>query len=109
MHESRGLGDVYKRQSSSSSSSVSSIISVPLNAVKLDADNRRFVWLVVKGKAHQQYVSLGDFTESGVIVTSGLKVGDCVITDGSQKVSEGMEVSTGKSPIIQNSKFKTQK
>lgn len=82
----------------SSSSSVSSIISVPLNAVKLDADNRRFVWLVVKGKAHQQYVSLGDFTESGVIVTSGLKVGDCVITDGSQKVSEGMEVSTGKSP-----------
>lgn len=84
--------------SSSSSSSVSSIISVPLNAVKLDADNRRFVWLVVKGKAHQQYVSLGDFTESGVIVTSGLKVGDCVITDGSQKVSEGMEVSTGKSP-----------
>lgn len=82
---------------SSSSSSVSTIISIPLNAVKLDIDNRRFVWLVVDGKAHQQYVMLGDFTENGVIVTSGLKIGDCVITDGSQKVSEGMEVSTDQS------------
>ena len=77
---------------------VSSIISIPLNAVKLDTDNRRFVWLVVGGKAHQQYVTLGDFTENGVIVTAGLKIGDCVITDGSQKVSEGMEVKPTKSP-----------
>lgn len=70
-----------------------SVLSVPLEAVKLDSDNRRFVWLVVGGKAKRQYVETGDFTEKGVAVTSGLHVGDRVITDGSQKVSDGMKVS----------------
>lgn len=68
------------------------ILAVPLNAVKLDSDNRRFVWLAVAGKAHQQYITIGDFVEGGVIVTSGLKAGDKVITEGSQKVSEAQEL-----------------
>lgn len=67
-------------------------LAVPLNAVKLDSDNRRFVWLAVAGKAHQQYIIIGNFVEGGVIVTSGLKVGDKVITEGSQKVSEGQDL-----------------
>lgn len=67
-------------------------LAVPLNAVKLDSDNRRFVWLAVAGKAHQQYITIGDFVEGGVIVTSGLKAGDKVITEGSQKVSEAQEL-----------------
>lgn len=75
----------------SSQSSVAAL-SVPLNAVKLDSDNRRFVWLAVGGKARQQYITVGDFVEGGVIVTSGLKAGDRVITDGSQKVSEAQEL-----------------
>lgn len=66
--------------------------SVPINAVKLDADNRRFVWLVVGGKAKRQYVTTGDFVPGGVSIASGLHMGDRVITDGSQKVSEGMKV-----------------
>lgn len=65
---------------------------IPINALKLDSDNRRFVWLAAGGKAKQQYITLGDFTDNGVIVTSGLAAGDKVITDGSQKVSEGMSV-----------------
>lgn len=68
------------------------ILAVPLNAVKLDSDNRRFVWLAVAGKAHQQYIIIGNFVEGGVIVTSGLKAGDKVITEGSQKVSEGQDL-----------------
>ena len=67
-------------------------LSVPVDAVKLDADNRRFVWLAVDGKAKQQYITIGDFTEGGVIVTSGISAGDKVITNGSQKVSQGMAV-----------------
>lgn len=67
-------------------------LSVPIDAVKLDSDNRRFVWLAVGGKAKQQYVTIGDFTEGGVAVTSGLSAGDKVITGGSQKVSQGMAV-----------------
>lgn len=71
-------------------------LSVPLTAVKLDADNQRFVWTVVRGKAKRQLVTIGDFTTDGVIVTSGLQAGDIVITDGSQKVSEGMKVKDNK-------------
>ena len=70
----------------------SAALSVPIDAVKLDSDNRRFVWLAVGGKAKQQYVTIGDFTDGGVIVTSGLSAGDKVITEGSQKVSQGMAV-----------------
>lgn len=75
-----------------SASALSQGMEVPLCAVKLDTDNRRFVWVAEHGKARQQYVSIGDFTERGVIVTSGLREGDLVIAEGSQKVSEGMQL-----------------
>lgn len=67
-------------------------LTVPLDAVKLDSDNRRFVWTVEGGKAKMQYVTLGDFVEGGVVVVGGLNVGARVITEGSQKVSQGMSV-----------------
>ena len=68
------------------------VISVPVDAVKLDSDNRRFVWLVLGGKARRQYVTVGDFTNRGVCITSGVRQGDLVVTEGSQKISEGMRV-----------------
>lgn len=72
-------------------------LSVPLGAVKLDSDNRRFVWIADGGKARQQFVTLGQFTDGGgVVVTSGLQPGDRVITDGSQKVSQGMRLEIRK-------------
>lgn len=77
---------------SSATSGGTQALSVPLNAVKLDSDNRRFVWLAVGGKAKLQYVTIGDFTDNGIAITSGLHAGDRVITDGSQKVSDGMSV-----------------
>ena len=66
---------------------------VPVSAVKLDADNRRFVWLAKGGKAHRQFVTTGDFADGGVVVAAGLSAGDQVIVDGSQKVSEGMKIN----------------
>lgn len=90
---------VWLRAASSavnSESSSSMRISVPTNAVKLDADNRRFVWLVEAGKAKRQYVTIGDFISGGVSITDGLRPGDHVITDGSQKVSEGMKVKVNR-------------
>lgn len=69
---------------------------VPITAVKLDANNQRFVWLVAGGKAKRQLVTIGDFVPEGVSITSGLRPGDQVITDGSQKVSEGMKVKGNK-------------
>lgn len=67
-------------------------IVIPLNCVQLDADNRRFVWIVQGGKAWQRYITTGDFTDNGVIVNSGLTGGDELITEGAQKVSDGMKV-----------------
>ncbi|MBQ9639160.1 MAG: efflux RND transporter periplasmic adaptor subunit [Bacteroidales bacterium] len=65
---------------------------VPLRAVQIDNDNRRFVWIVVDGKAHRSYVSIKDLSATGVIIDEGLADGDCVITDGALKVSEGTPV-----------------
>lgn len=88
-----GMVCSVKMQSAATVSGGVSQLAVPLNAVKLDSDNRRFVWLAVGGKARMQPVTIGDFTNGGVVVTSGLKEGDMVITDGSQKVSDGMRVN----------------
>ena len=79
-----------------SSSALAPVLTVPLDAIKLDADNRRFVWTAVDGKACQQFITIGDFTETGVIVTQGLHAGDKVITEGSQKISQGMSITTDK-------------
>lgn len=67
-------------------------IVIPVNCVQLDADNRRFVWVVQGGKAYQRYITTGDFTDNGVVVNSGLTDGDLLITEGAQKVSDGMKV-----------------
>lgn len=67
-------------------------IVIPVECVQLDADNRRFVWVVRGGVARQQYITTGDFTDNGVIVNSGLAGGDALITAGAQKVSDGMKV-----------------
>lgn len=67
-------------------------IVIPVGCVQLDADNRRFVWVVRGGKAYQQYITTGDFTDNGVFVNSGLSGGDELITSGAQKVSDGMKV-----------------
>lgn len=67
-------------------------ISIPVECVQIDENNRRFVWVVRSGKAYQQYITTGDFTDNGVVVNSGLAGGDELITNGAQKVSDGMKV-----------------
>lgn len=67
-------------------------IVVPSRVVLLDSENRTFVWLAQNGKAVKRMVGIGGQTAGGVIVTSGLKPGDAVITEGGQKVSQGMSV-----------------
>lgn len=79
----------------SSSAAVQTVIMLPANIIQIDKDNREFVWTAVGGKAHKAYVSTGDVTDRGVIITSGLSTGDKVITEGQQKVSEGMQVTVG--------------
>ncbi len=68
--------------------------SLPSQAVLLDSDNRRFVWIVSKGKAERRFVEADELSSEGVCVRSGLAPGDSVIVAGMQKVSTGARVTT---------------
>lgn len=70
---------------------VASIV-IPSAVIKLD-DKGKYVWVVEDGVVGKRYISLGEFSGRGVIVTEGLSIGDSVITDGSQKVSIGTRVN----------------
>lgn len=67
---------------------------VPNRAVQLDNDGERYVWVVgPRQEAERRYVKIGDLVADGVIISEGLKPGDKVIVDGTQKVSTGMKVT----------------
>lgn len=65
---------------------------VPADVVMLDESNREFVWLAQGGKAAKRFVTCGDYTPYGVTVVSGLTAGDCIISAGQQKVSQGTRI-----------------
>lgn len=67
-------------------------MTLPANVLRIDENNRTFVWLAVSGKAHKRYVTIDGSTERGVVIAGGLQAGDKVIGDGSQKVSENTNV-----------------
>lgn len=69
------------------------VISVPASCVVLTDDNRNIVWLDRSGRAHKQYVRIADITDQGVVIDSGLTVGDTVIIAGQDKVSQGTFVT----------------
>ncbi len=68
------------------------VISVPITSVRKNANGKYFVWINKGGKAHRATITTGDAIGNRIIVLSGLHEGDVVITEGYQKLSEGMEV-----------------
>lgn len=66
---------------------------IPSSAVQLDR-NGKFVWLYADGTVQKAYIKTGGYAGKGVIVSEGLSQGDKVITEGFQKVSAGMKVTT---------------
>lgn len=66
-------------------------IVVPAAVIRTDADGR-YVWTVRDNVVRKTYIEPGGFYADGVIVSSGLAVGDLVICEGFQKVSTGMKV-----------------
>lgn len=79
--------------SSAASSSESAII-LPARLLQLGDDNQYFVWIDEGSKAVKRNVSCGNFTAQGVVIASGLSVGDKVICEGQQKVCNGTKVTT---------------
>ena len=70
---------------------VSKGIVVPANAVLINQEGK-FVWVVEDGRATRRKITLSGYSGTGVIVSEGLQVGDEVIVEGYQKVSEGTKV-----------------
>lgn len=68
-------------------------IVIPNSVVQVDYNGDHFVWLCNDGVAVKQTVSVGALSGNGVIISSGLAVGDKVIVEGASKVSENMKVS----------------
>lgn len=68
------------------------LIVIPNAAVQISERNAHFVWLVKGGKSVANPVELGQLTKDGIVISSGLTIGDKVIVKGMQKVSEGMKV-----------------
>jgi len=62
---------------------------IPQQAVELAFDGTHFVWTTENGMAKKRVIQIGDLTSQGVMVTEGLNVGDKVIIEGQNKVSEG--------------------
>lgn len=72
-------------------------LTVPIDAVLLDADNHQFVWVAVDGKAQKRKVEIDGITSgTRLAVKSGLAQGEQVIVAGQQKVSSGTPVVTVK-------------
>ena len=71
---------------------VSKGIIVPANAVLINQEGK-FVWVAEEGHATRRQITIAGYSGSGVVVGEGLKMGDVVIVEGYQKVSEGMKVN----------------
>ncbi len=67
--------------------------SLPITAVQKKADGTLFVWTVAKDStAHRTTVTIGETTGNRIAVGSGIGIGQRVIVEGYQKLSEGTKV-----------------
>jgi len=67
-------------------------IVVPVNCIQLFEDNSQYVWIINSHHTYLRKVTVGHFVENGVIIRSGLNIGDRIVTEGFQKIGEGCEV-----------------
>ena len=69
-------------------------VSLPITSVQRRADGSLFVWVVDNQKtAHRKTVSVGSSWGNRISILDGLTVGERVVTEGYQKLSEGTKVS----------------
>lgn len=68
-------------------------ISVPVTAVQKSTDKSHFVWIIdTSNTAHRNKVSVGSTKGNYIAITSGINVGQRIVTEGYQKLSEGTKV-----------------
>jgi RND family efflux transporter MFP subunit len=71
-------------------------LSVPASAVMTrGTDNKTYVWIIdlTTKKVHQQQITIGELTSTGIAVVDGLKSGDWVVVAGIHTLMEGESVT----------------
>ena len=68
--------------------------SVPVTAVQKRADGTLFIWAIddKDSTAHRVTVSVGDTRGNNIAITEGMNLGQRIVTEGYQKLSEGTKV-----------------
>jgi multidrug efflux system membrane fusion protein len=72
----------------------SKAVQIPISAI-YQTQEKPCVWLVKNGTVQLQPVSLGQYGNNTVLVTSGLNTGDIVVTAGVHLLRQGDKVRTG--------------
>ena len=68
-------------------------LTVPITSVQKKVSGKLFVWSVDEyNKAHRTDVSIGSTVGNRVVITSGIKASQRIVTEGYQKLSEGTKV-----------------
>jgi RND family efflux transporter MFP subunit len=67
-------------------------IVVPNRTIQIAADGKHYVWIAAGNVAKRQFVKIGGLNDNGIVITEGLSVGDNLIVEGFQKVSDGMKI-----------------
>lgn len=66
---------------------------IPVTAVQRNANGHLFVWTVdYQKRAHRTTVTIGHTEGNYILVKEGLNIGDRIVTEGYQKLSEGTKV-----------------
>jgi RND family efflux transporter MFP subunit len=72
---------------------VNNAIMIPDKAIIITPQGEKVVFVVKKGKAFRQEVSIGIEQNHMVQITEGIQVGDSVVVSGNQKLQDGMGIS----------------
>lgn len=77
-----------------SSPELSNRIVIPMSAVQQSPGGEKFVYTANEstGKAEKKAVAAGPVAGNGIVILSGLKPGDLLVTEGYQKISENSPV-----------------
>ncbi|MCK9159750.1 MAG: efflux RND transporter periplasmic adaptor subunit [Bacteroidaceae bacterium] len=68
-------------------------IVIPANSIQLYENNARYVWVINhNGRVHLRQITVGSYSQDGVVVLNGLQSGERIVTEGFQKISEGSVV-----------------
>lgn len=77
----------------SASTSQGGDVLIPITSIQKNTDGSLFVWTVSNDStAHRTTVTIGETQGNRIAITSGLESGQCIVTEGYQKLSEGTKV-----------------